>query len=104
MSTQAMDRREATASIRRLIIECELPRSDMALFGILCPYCGKTDRIRRLEPPPDLEGVLRQADLELYKAVWSILALNGEELGVCKFCLNPLRLNPDEGLAEPVVE
>jgi hypothetical protein len=104
MSTQAMDRRQATASIKRLIIECELPRTDMALFGILCPYCGKTDRIRRLEPPPDLEGVLLEADLEVYRSVWSILALNGEDLGVCKFCFNVLRLNPDEGLAEPVCE
>lgn len=99
-----MDSREATASIKRLIIECELPRTDMALFGILCPYCGKTDRIRRLEPPPDLEGVLWEADLEVYKGVWSILSQNGGDLGVCKFCLNPLRLNQDKGLAEPVCE
>jgi len=104
MLTQAMDRREATASIKRLVIECELPRTDMALFGILCPYCGKTDRIRRLESPPDLEGVLLEADLEVYKGVWSILVLNGEDLGVCKFCFNPLKLSLDEGLAGPVCE
>ncbi len=99
-----MDRRQATASIKRLIVECELPRTDIALVGILCPYCGKTDRIRRLEPPPDLVGVLLEADLEVYKGVWSILVLQGEDLGVCKFCFNPLRLNPDEGLAESVYE
>ena len=99
-----MDRRQATASIKRLIVEYELPRTDVALFGILCPYCGKTDRIRRLEPPSDLEGVLLEADLEVYKGVWSILVLNGEDLGVCKFCLNPLKLNPDEALAEPFCE
>jgi hypothetical protein len=104
MLTQVMDRGEATASIKRLIIECELPGTDVALFGILCPYCGKTDRIRRLEPPPDLEGVLLEADLEVYKSVWSILVLNGEDLGVCKFCFNPVRLNLEAGLAEPVCE
>lgn len=104
MLTQAMDRREAMALIKRLVIECELPRTDMALFGILCPYCGKTDRIRQLEPPSNLEGVLAEADLEVYKSVWNILVLNGEDLGVCRFCFNPLRLNLDQGLAEPACE
>ena len=104
MLTKAMDSREAAASIKRLIIECELPRTDMALFGILCPYCGKTDRIRQLEPPSNLEGVLAEADLEVYKSVWNILVLNGEDLGVCRFCFNPLRLNLDQGLAEPACE
>ena len=104
MSTKAMESGEATASIKRLIIEYELPGTDMSLLGILCPYCGKTDRIRQLEPPAALEGVLAEADLEVYKDVWSMLVLNGEDLVVCKFCFNPLRLNPDEGLARPVCE
>lgn len=105
MLNKAMDAREATASMKRLIIECGLPRTEMALLGILCPYCGKTDRIRQLEPPQELEGVLSEADFELYKGTWSILVTtNGDDLGVCRFCLNPLRLNLDEGLAKPACE
>ncbi len=99
-----MDGRQATEAIKRLIIECELPRTEMALFGVLCPYCGKTDRIRRLDPPSDLEGVLRAADFNVYKELWHLLVANGGELGFCRFCLTPLRLNMDEGLALPACE
>lgn len=100
----ALDCRRATEAIKRLIIECELPRTEMALFGVLCPYCGKTDRIRQLEQPPDLKGVLTAADLDIYKELWHLLVPNGWELGVCRFCLAPLRLKMDAGLALPACE
>jgi hypothetical protein len=104
MAPETLDSREAVASLKRLVIECELPKTDMALFGVLCPFCGKTDRIRQLERPPALRDILPKADLELYKTAWDILVSSEGDLGFCKFCLNPLRLDMTRGFAEPACD
>ena len=49
-----MENVEAIDKLKALIIENNLPQTDMSIFGIKCPYCGKSDRIRKLEPPEDL--------------------------------------------------
>jgi len=87
--------------LRTLIIELGLPRTDMALFGLACPYCGKSDRIRELEPPEALDGGLSQPDKALYTLLWQRLASGHGGLGVCKFCHNPLGLT-DRHKAQPL--
>ncbi|MCG6894088.1 MAG: hypothetical protein LJE65_10815 [Desulfobacteraceae bacterium] len=85
-----MDPHRALESLQRLILENELPRKDMALFGVSCPYCGKSDRIRPLEPPDTLS--LSGEDQAGYEQLWRQLAPPEMGLGVCKFCQNPVAL------------
>lgn len=99
-----MDRLEAMSGLKDFVIEHGLPRTDMALFGVKCPYCGKSDRIRQLEAPDDLNGNLAKPDLERYTSLWTSLAEGEVALGLCKFCLNPLKLDLDEGRAEQLFE
>lgn len=40
---------ESVQKLRQFVIDHGLPKTDMALFGIKCLYCGKSDRIRQLE-------------------------------------------------------
>lgn len=87
-----MDPRHALETLEKLIIENGLPRTDMALFGVSCPYCGKSDRIRPLEPPGNGDLDLSDEDRAGYEALWRQLAPPGMGLGVCKFCQNPLAL------------
>jgi hypothetical protein len=87
--------------LRIMVIELGLPRTDMALCGIACPYCGKTDRIRELEPPEALDGGLGEHDKILYTVLWRQLAPEDGRLGVCKFCHNPLGLT-DRHQAQPL--
>lgn len=87
--------------LRRLVIALGLPHTDMALFGITCPYCGKSDRIRKLEPPQTMDGGLGEQDKALYAALWQRLAPGHGGLGVCKFCHNPLGLT-DRHHAQPL--
>ena len=101
LRNQVMEKIEAMMGIKHFVLEHNLPRTDMALFGIKCPYCGKSDRIRQLETPKELNGDLLDADLEYYAMLWGSLAQEDATLGICKFCLNPLRLDLDRGLAEP---
>jgi hypothetical protein len=83
---------QAVEAIKQLVIEKNLPKKDMALFGIRCPYCGKSDRIRQLEDPESLNGGLEAHEMAEYESLWQHLTHSKASLGVCKFCLNPLRL------------
>ena len=95
-----MDKLEAMIGLQSFVMEHELPKTEMALLGIMCPYCGKSDRIRQLETPEDLNGELAKPDLERYIHLWHCLAEAEVVLGMCKFCLNPLRLDLDKCRAE----
>lgn len=96
-----MDKLEAMSDLKNFVIEHGLPRTEITLFGIKCPYCGKSDRIRQLETPDDLKG---EPDLERYTQLWHFLVGADAALGMCKFCLNPLKLDLDEGRAEQLFE
>ena len=95
---------EALGQIKQFVMEHDLPRSDVALFGIKCPYCGKSDRIRQLETPEELHGALLKADVEQYKVIRRSLIKEDATLGMCKFCFNALKLDLDKGLAEPLLD
>ena len=65
-----MDKLEAMIGLKNFVMEHGLPRTEITLFGIKCPYCGKSDRIRQLETPDDLNGDLAEPDLERYTQLW----------------------------------
>ena len=65
---------------RQLIRDLGLPREDFALFGLRCPYCGKSDRINRLEKPEELESPSDE-----YSRLWGRFGKTGD-LVVCRFC------------------
>jgi len=88
-----MDRNHAVELLQQLILEQGLPRTDMALFGILCPYCGKSDRILGLEAPQRLNGAIPHDAIARYAELWRTLAAAEERLGLCKFCRNVLLLD-----------
>jgi len=90
--------------LQRIVFEAGLPRQDRALYGLKCPYCGKSDRIRELEPAQALEGALDLSVLSVYKEILCRLALPGSELGVCKFCQSPLRIPSAGAQAVPLTE
>jgi hypothetical protein len=99
LNTQA-----AVAELKKLIIELGLPRSEMAFFGIRCPYCGKSDRIRQLEPPEELTGMLDTESLEAYRDLWRQFTPSSRvKLGVCKFCQNPLEMFYEKSKATPLI-
>lgn len=83
---------ETVEQLKTLIIETHLPRTEVTLCGITCPYCGKSDRIRQLEFPEDLMGVIDDGALARYTDLWRRLNPDSIRLGVCRFCLNPLAL------------
>jgi len=87
--------------LRIMAIELGLPLTDMALFGIACPYCGKSDRIRELEPPQAMDGRLGEHNKALYSTLWQRLAPQNGGLAVCPFCHNPLGLT-DRREAQPL--
>ncbi|UCF82552.1 MAG: hypothetical protein JSV50_15340 [Desulfobacteraceae bacterium] len=89
---------EEIERFRDLVVELELPRHDFALFGVKCPYCGKTDRIHKLEEPPELP----EAPTE-YERIWNKFRSKGD-LVVCKFCRQILRLSESKGSASPLTE
>ncbi|UCH20479.1 MAG: hypothetical protein JSU83_18335 [Deltaproteobacteria bacterium] len=93
----------AVDELKRIIIEQGLPKTDMALYGILCPYCGKSDRIRKLESPGELQIQMNPRDLAIYRHFWDELLNPDTSLAVCKFCQNPLKL-PNNGQAQPINE
>lgn len=90
--------------LQKILIEEGLPQIDRALFGLKCPYCGKSDRIRELESPQALEGALGLSVLSVYKDIWRRIAMPGSALGVCKFCQNPLRITSAGAQAVPLTE
>jgi len=81
---------------RRLIGELELPRQDFALFGLRCPYCGKSDRINRLERPEELEDCPEE-----YRRLWGKFDRAGE-LVLCRFCAALLVWDKDRQAATPL--
>ena len=91
---------EVIQKFQQFVIEHGLPKTDMALFGIKCPYCGKSDRVRELEDPAALREGMQPEDIKKYEELWRHLAQSSGSLGVCKFCNNPLNLFPEEGKAE----
>jgi hypothetical protein len=88
-----MDRNQAVEEFKHFIMEHDLPGADMALFGVRCPYCGKSDRIRELEPPGRLESRFPVDQAARYAGLWSTLADADGRLAVCKFCRNVLALD-----------
>lgn len=97
-----MNTHEAEEQLRQLVIEHNLPQTDMALFGVKCPYCGKSDRIRPLESPADLDGKLDGRVSPAYRQLWAMLLQPDDgAMGVCKFCQNLLQLG-DNGSARPI--
>ena len=91
-----MENWEEIERFRSLIMEIDLPRHARSLFGVKCPYCGKSDRIRKLEPPGEVNDTPAE-----YERLWARFGTEGE-LAVCKFCHHLLRLYPKEGLASPL--
>ena len=95
-----LNNNEAVELLKSFAIRYGLPQTDMALFDIKCPYCGKSDRIRTLENPDELKNGIDPDDLLQYSELWMNLAPSGGSLGVCKFCQNPLELIEGKGRAE----
>ncbi|MEJ5378409.1 MAG: hypothetical protein WHX93_17690 [bacterium] len=81
-----MDLWERIERLRLLVMEMGLPRHETAFFGVTCPYCGKTDRIYRLEQPSELDPASDE-----YTQAWEEFAKQGE-LVLCKFCRHLLRM------------
>jgi hypothetical protein len=90
---------ESLEKLKALILECGLPHTVFALFGIKCPYCGKSDRIHRLEAPEALADVVDSGKLRKYGEIWREVNPSGSQLGICKFCLNLLEIDLKKGRA-----
>ena len=97
-----METLDVVQKLQRFIADHDLPKTDIALYGIKCPYCGKSDRIRELEDPNELEGVIDPEDIKTYSDCCVALSLSMGSLGVCKFCQNPLRISVKGGKAEAI--
>ena len=98
-----METNEAAELMKTFVLTHGLPKTDMALYGIKCPYCGKSDRIRELEKPDALTQKMDSKNMAVYFSLWDQLArLNGSP-GVCKFCQNLLLLQDKAG-ALPLYE
>ena len=99
-----MSNNEVIQKLQQFVIEHGLPKTDMALFGIRCPYCGKSDRIRELEEPDELQEGMDPEEFKKYEELWKNLTQSKGSLGVCKFCNNPLGISMERGKAEPLYE
>lgn len=87
---------EKVEKFKNIVIDQCLPLEDFVLFGVLCPYCGKNDRIRPLEPPEKVAGELEKEVYDNYQELWvELLKCESENdgLAVCKFCQNVLIIN-----------
>jgi hypothetical protein len=84
--------------LRSLVMEMELPRRGVALFGVACPYCGKSDRVLKLERPSELSEAPRE-----YENLWQRYS-SGAEITVCEFCRQLLRLQPGAKHGTPLTE
>lgn len=89
---------ETIEQFRKLILEMGLPRNDYALFGVKCPYCGKSDRINRLESPEELKVCPEE-----YRSFWNQLRQGGDPV-VCTFCRQVLSLDNGSHQAKPPAE
>jgi hypothetical protein len=94
---------EAVEKLKTLVLTNGLPKTDMALFGIKCPYCGKSDRIRELEEPDELNEKMDSKQMAIYFSLWEQLTRSNGSLAVCKFCQNLLLLQ-DKANAAPIYE
>lgn len=97
-----MEAYDVVQKLQRFIADHDLPKTDIALYGIRCPYCGKSDRIREVEDPDELEGIIDPEEIKTYSDCCMALSLSTGALGVCKFCRNPLRISLKEGKAEAI--
>jgi hypothetical protein len=93
----------AVEELKTFVLKHGLPQTDMALFGVMCPYCGKSDRIRQLEEPDALTEKMDSKNIALYLKLWDQLTRSNGSLGVCKFCQNLLLLQ-DMASAVPLYE
>lgn len=93
-----MNEWEKIERFRDIIVKLELPRHDFAIFGVMCPYCGKTDRIHKLEEPSEIEETPAE-----YDVIWNKFRPKGE-LVMCKFCRQILLLSESRGSAFPLAE
>mgnify|MGYP001053265903 CR=1 FL=1 len=93
-----MQEAQLIEELKLFIMENRLPLIDMALFGVLCPLCGKTDRIRELDPPEKLKAspASQHPSFNLYIMYWQKCTDQNLIMGVCKFCNSPLKLNIKE--------
>ena len=98
-----METNDAVEKLKRFVLEHGLPQTDMALFVIKCPYCGKSDRIRELEEPGSLTQKMDSEHTAFYLKLWNQLARANGSLGACKFCQNVLLLQDKAG-AVPLYE
>ena len=87
-----METNAAVEELKAFVLKNGLPQTDMALFGIKCPYCGKSDRIRKLEDPDALSNKMDSKQTAVYLSLWNQLGRSNESLAVCKFCQNLLSL------------
>jgi hypothetical protein len=94
---------EAVEELKTFVLTNGLPKTDMALFGIKCPYCGKSDRIRELEEPDALNEKMDSKQMAVYFSLWEQLTRSNGSLAVCKFCQNVLLLQ-DKANAAPIYE
>lgn len=97
--SEVVDTHQIVEELKALIIEKSLPRTEVAIYGVRCPYCGKSDRIHRLEEPADLPADIDPEAARRYADLWQRLNPSLSSLGVCKFCLNPLELISGNGCA-----
>ena len=89
-------------ALKTFVLDKGLPFTDIGLFGLKCPYCGKSDRIRILESPEELQGLLSKEDIAQYRGLWAETISENTDVGVCKFCQNLLRISSGHRLAEPL--
>lgn len=100
-----MKQDDAVQELQHFILEHGLPKLDLALFGVRCPYCGKSDRIRELPRPDELQGQVGPDAHNRYSDLWlSFERPAGVTLGVCKFCHNPLKISVQQGKAGALFE
>ncbi len=92
---------ESTEDLRNFVIDHNLPATEIALFGVKCPYCGKSDQIRKLESPDELTDTIDGEALAAYKAFFNEINSPDPSIGVCRFCRNCLLLT-GKGRAEPL--
>ncbi|MBA4392940.1 MAG: hypothetical protein C0407_05255 [Desulfobacca sp.] len=89
---------EVIERFRKLIFEMGLPRNDYALFGVKCPYCGKSDRINRLESPEELTDCPEE-----YRLFWDKFGFRGDPV-ICTFCRQVLSIDNTSHQAMPPLE
>lgn len=98
-----LETNKAAEVLKTFVLTHGLPKTDMALFGVKCPYCGKSDRIRELEEPDAITQKMDSKNMAIYFNLWGQLARLNGSLGVCKFCQNLLLLQ-ENASALPLYE